>query len=314
MTSESTARSKVPLDGNTETASQKKVEANRRNAQLSTGPKTLEGKKTSSCNTAKHGLLAKDVVINTRGNKEDQAEFDTLLAQMRDAYSPVGIAEDLLVREIAIPYWRSARALRCERGYVTCAGAERKQSEISEMGISVLMLYSAADTYHSLLRKSGGIKLLLQKIEQARYEIGSSGRLSSELRQWLDPAKNWDRLSNASRKVVAADQDVTLVLRRSPSVPAKNSLERFAERSVRIITNALSNLKQFFVPCLRNTGNAAAMPYRTPLMLTSIIACQGGYRAELCDRGTGSPSNRPHVRVAGDAAKAKAAYQVCPKP
>jgi hypothetical protein len=98
-------------------------------------------------------------VQNTRGNKEDQAELDTLLAQMRNVYAPVGIAEDLLVQEIAISYWRSARALRCERGDVTCAGAERKQYEISEMDIRLLMVQPAADAYHSLLRSSGGIKL-----------------------------------------------------------------------------------------------------------------------------------------------------------
>src|SRR5580698_656268 len=31
-------------------------------------------------------------------------------------------------------------------------------------------------------------------------------------------------------------------------------------------------------PCLRKTGNAAAMPYRTPLRLTSIISSQSSTR------------------------------------
>jgi hypothetical protein len=200
MTSTPLAVSQVPLDESGEATSQKRVEANQRNAQLSTGPKTVEGKKISSCNAAKHGLLVKDVVINTRGNKEDQAEFDALLAQMRNAYAPVDIVEDLLVQEIAISYWRSARALRCERGDVTCAGAERKQDEISAIEISILTVLPAADAHHSLLRSPGGIKLLLNKIEQARDEVGASGSLSTELRRWLDPAQNWDRLSYLGKK------------------------------------------------------------------------------------------------------------------
>lgn len=104
MASESFVGNRIPLDGDTETTSQKKVEANRRNAQLSTGPTSPEGKKTSSLNASKHGLLVKDVVITTRDNKEDQAEFDDLLAEMRDWYRPVGIVEDLLVREMTISF------------------------------------------------------------------------------------------------------------------------------------------------------------------------------------------------------------------
>src|ERR1019366_8552875 len=138
MASESLAVNKIPLNGNTETTSQKKVEANRRNAQLSTGPTSAEGKKTVSRNALKHGLLVKDVVITNRGNMEDQAEFDDLLAEMRNFYSPVGIAEDLLVRELTISYWRSARALRCERGDVTCAGSTEYASELSEAEIAIL--------------------------------------------------------------------------------------------------------------------------------------------------------------------------------
>ena len=204
MTLTPLAVSQVPLDESGEATSQKRVEANQRNAQLSTGPKTEEGKRTSSYNAAKHGLLIKDVVINTHDNKEDQAEFETLLAQMRNAYSPVGIAEDLLVQEIAISYWRSARALRCERGDVTCAGAERKQHVISEMDIRLLMVQPAADAHHSLLRSSGGIKLLLNKIEQARDEVEACGSLSTELPRWLDPAQNWERLSYLGKKHLLA--------------------------------------------------------------------------------------------------------------
>jgi hypothetical protein len=44
-------------------ASQAKIEANRRNAQKSTGPKTAEGKDKVRLNALKHGLTAATVVL-----------------------------------------------------------------------------------------------------------------------------------------------------------------------------------------------------------------------------------------------------------
>jgi hypothetical protein len=205
MASESLAVNKIPLNGNTETTSQKKVEANRRNAQLSTGPTSAEGKKTSSRNASKHGLLVKDVVITTRDNKEDQAEFDSLLAEMRDFYSPVGIAEDLLVREMTISYWRSARALRCERGHVTCAGAAPHESELSEMEIAILACSNfKVDAYNSLLETSRGLAFLLRKIKEAQDEVRVSGSLSTELGRWLPPEKSWKQIFPLGKKHILA--------------------------------------------------------------------------------------------------------------
>src|SRR5216683_2778444 len=179
---------------NAPSPSQKKIEANQRNAQLSTGPRSVEGKKTSSHNASKHGLLIKDVVISVRANKEDQTEFDALLAELRECYGPIDIAEDLLVRELAVSYWKSARALRCERADVTCAGAAAPdQSELSEVEVAILTLEPAADAYHSLLRSSRGIRFLLRKAEQARDEAKVSNSISTELRRWLAPEPNLAR-------------------------------------------------------------------------------------------------------------------------
>jgi len=59
--------------------SAKKIEANRRNSQLSTGPKTDVGKQASRMNALKHALLAKEVVITRGDNKEDEWAFAQLL-------------------------------------------------------------------------------------------------------------------------------------------------------------------------------------------------------------------------------------------
>ncbi|MFZ0198051.1 MAG: hypothetical protein WAL05_02535 [Candidatus Sulfotelmatobacter sp.] len=187
--------SNPPPGGNPPSISQRKLEANWRNSRLSTGPRTPEGKKVSSRNAASHGLLVKDVVSAGDG-KEQQAEFDTLLTDFRDCFEPANIVEDLLVREIAISYWRSARALRCEKGYVTFAGLPAKKSELSAMDVAILELNPyPVDAYNSLLGTSAGLAFLLCKVEEAKRAVESSGYLSEQLHRWLTPHKNWHNIS-----------------------------------------------------------------------------------------------------------------------
>jgi len=59
-----------------------KIEANRRNAQFSSGPKSPEGKKIVAGNARKHGLLENNnIVISAGDGTEDQAEFDNLFSR-----------------------------------------------------------------------------------------------------------------------------------------------------------------------------------------------------------------------------------------
>jgi hypothetical protein len=160
------------VNGTKGTTSQKKIQANRLNAQRGTGPRSSEGKRISSRNAAKHGLLTKDIVVTSRGCKEDQSEFDALLSEFRDCYRPRDTAEDFSVRELAISYWKSARALRCERAEITCAGGEFKEpDEFSRMEIAIMEFEPAADVYRTQIKTSRGIRFLLSKLEQARAEV-----------------------------------------------------------------------------------------------------------------------------------------------
>jgi hypothetical protein len=175
--------------------SQRKLEANRRNSRLSTGPKTADGKKMSSRNAASHRLLVKNVVSAGDVN-ESQAEFDTLLADLRECYEPVNTVEDLLVTEIAISYWRTARALRCEKGYTSRAEAPVKNSELRELDVALLKCDPyPMDVYNSLLETSRGLAFLLRKVEEAKRVVESSGYVSEQLRRWLTPHKNWHSIT-----------------------------------------------------------------------------------------------------------------------
>jgi hypothetical protein len=96
----------------------KKAAANRRNAQLSTGPRTEDGQSRSRRNALKHGILASALLIAEGEGTEDRAEFDELLDGLQRDFAPVGALEEMLVEKIAVCWWRQKRALLCEAGMI----------------------------------------------------------------------------------------------------------------------------------------------------------------------------------------------------
>ena len=82
------------------------INANRENAQKSTGPTTAEGKAVVSQNAVKHGLFAVQDVVTT----ENQAEFDSMREQMLADLAPVGPMETLLAQRAFSLAWRLQRA------------------------------------------------------------------------------------------------------------------------------------------------------------------------------------------------------------
>jgi hypothetical protein len=96
----------------------KRVEANRRNAQLSTGPRTEEGKARSRYNALKHGVLASALLITEGAAAEYSGVFQELLDGLRQDLAPVGMLEEILVEKIAVCCWRQRRALQCEAAIV----------------------------------------------------------------------------------------------------------------------------------------------------------------------------------------------------
>ena len=79
--------------------------ANCANAQLSTGPRTDEGKKRSSLNAFRHGPTGQ-IVIHT---PENQAAFQKHCDAIRESLAPVSALETTLVQSIAEDYWRLNR-------------------------------------------------------------------------------------------------------------------------------------------------------------------------------------------------------------
>jgi hypothetical protein len=92
--------------------SPRKLEANRKNAQRSTGPKTPEGKAKSSQNALTHGIFVKHYVSGA--TPETVEEMKRLAAGFWEHYQPVGMIEEMLVEKLCIETARYSRVMRLE--------------------------------------------------------------------------------------------------------------------------------------------------------------------------------------------------------
>jgi hypothetical protein len=95
-------------------ATQKQIDANRRNAKKSTGPRTSEGKLRSRMNSLKHGLAAVHVSLP----HEDPSEYHQARAALVESWQPANTQELMLVDAIAAAWIRMQRASRYEASLV----------------------------------------------------------------------------------------------------------------------------------------------------------------------------------------------------
>ena len=86
-------------------ATLKQFEANRRNSQKSTGPKTPEGKSAVSMNALRHGLRARSVVPPG----EDPTEFHQLCDDLQAEWTPQSRTEQFYVEQMAVSQWKLTR-------------------------------------------------------------------------------------------------------------------------------------------------------------------------------------------------------------
>src|SRR5215813_2773023 len=92
--------------------SYRQIEANRRNALKSTGPKTEAGKQASRRNAVRHGLTAETVISAL----EDAEDYEALEAAITADYDAQSTVERELVLRLASILWRLRRATTMETG------------------------------------------------------------------------------------------------------------------------------------------------------------------------------------------------------
>src|ERR1039457_5421396 len=87
-------------------ATQAQIDANRRNAQKSTGPRTPDGKAAVRQNAFRHGLSATYPLLS---DEHDDA-FESIHTALIEENEPVGVNEEILVYKMAEHFFFQRRA------------------------------------------------------------------------------------------------------------------------------------------------------------------------------------------------------------
>lgn len=99
-------------------STEKQLTANQQNAQLSTGPSTMNGKAIVATNAIKHGIFTKDLILSSESEKESIEDYEELLYNLVDSLGPCNQIESLLVEKIAVDFWRLRRTIQFETGSI----------------------------------------------------------------------------------------------------------------------------------------------------------------------------------------------------
>jgi len=95
-------------------SSDRKIAANRRNAQRSTGPRSPAGKTAVALNRLSHGLYAATLILPG----EDPEQYQQLHDQYQVYYQPRDIVEQELVDQLAAAKWRMFRTALLEAEFM----------------------------------------------------------------------------------------------------------------------------------------------------------------------------------------------------
>ena len=156
--------------------SEARILANQKNAQLSSGPKTLEGKERSRRNALKHGLAGSGIVLIDEDIAKVERRHDELQAEL----APSSNLGKILVRDLATQSVRMERAAREE----TAAIAERVRHAVDAFDLdqhdraATLMLGLVEDprsNLRKLRRTPEGVEALLDAWDELRDALAGGG-------------------------------------------------------------------------------------------------------------------------------------------
>ena len=145
-------------------ATERQMEANKLNAQKSTGPKTPEGKAKSSANRLSFGFASNTIIIPG----EDPEEFRGLIEDFIAEHQPVCVTEQVLVEKMAQQHWLSLRALRLQgEAFIYQACADIGFAVPKDLGLLIRYQTSADRAFHRAHNE-----LVKAKKQRPNSEIG----------------------------------------------------------------------------------------------------------------------------------------------
>lgn len=204
------------------TVTPKVLEANRENAQKSTGPQTETGKKASSANAVKHGLLADGLVFESEEQEEKFAEF---MDQLTNDLMPDGALQSIIVEEIGVCCWKLGLALPWE---MAAARARRESSR---------------DVVQGMVAENLGNKSQLEFLEKQKGALGGEGWECSEV--WLRKGRSSEssNSTNTSKRDVKAGEEVHVQVEAKLATALETTI-RYSAMIRRDLHRAIDQLKR----------------------------------------------------------------------
>jgi hypothetical protein len=215
--------------------SQRQIDANRRNAQLSTGPRTPEGRAAVGLNALRHGLTAQTAVLPN----EDPDEFQELLDAFLAEYQPSGPTETLLVEQMAMATWRLRRMRALETGLFSLRMSQlsREENSSDPDPRSRAFAYDASGS-HSIETLSRYETRIERSFYRALHELDRLRVASTPATQESPPPKNdsanqthsQNRTPSADQEPITPDVTLRYIIDSCPvHLPAAMSANHFSQ-------------------------------------------------------------------------------------
>ena len=142
--------------------SQKQLEANRRNALRSTGPKTDEGRKVAALNARRHHLTGQVTTMT----EADRIMHDAFSAAIVENLAPEGAMETQLAQRIATDSWRLNRISAVEDN-LFALGHSAKSDEIETEDPEIHAALTAAKVFKAEAKELQLLTLYDQRLNRS---------------------------------------------------------------------------------------------------------------------------------------------------
>jgi hypothetical protein len=169
-----------------------RLAANQANAQLSTGPKTKEGKAKSRLNAVKTGLTGRTVLLPT----DDVPIYEKHIQEFVDEYQPLGPREAELVQALADHSWRLDRIAVLEHA-LYAHGFELFSEQFADRG-HLQAGFTQMHTFLHYEKQFRNLQTQEMRIRRNREkDTGELNRLQAERREKARLAEKYKALQTA---------------------------------------------------------------------------------------------------------------------
>jgi hypothetical protein len=161
--------------GNVTSISEARLLANRENAKLSTGPKSVAGRETVSGNSVRHGLSGSKFRVLT---SESQSDFAELHENLLSSYAPIDPGESELVLSMAQALWMTRRAAaRQDRCLEALDSGDADAAKAARLELPLYLRYQATHE-RAYARHSAELRKL--QSDRRKAELGFASQKAKE--------------------------------------------------------------------------------------------------------------------------------------